>query len=89
MKNDHAILLPQQLPQEVLAFLDEYIYQIDGQTYLLSRSFEAEGYFVALEVLKNDKSKKTWRVKLPLQYVLAVAQLRDQDGSKIGFLSKP
>ncbi|GEM_PF-3688074 len=88
MKDPQAILLTQQLPPEFLAFLGGYIHLTEKQFFLFSYSFEVEGYFVALEVLKVDKSKKTWKVRIPIQFVLATADASlDKKGSKVGFLA--
>ena len=84
-KPAHAILLPQALPQEILSLLGEYIFRFDENNFFLSHSFEVDGYFASLEILKNDKSKKTWLVRLPIQFVLSVAQIRAGDEKKIGF----
>ena len=81
-----AILLPQELPQEVQIFLADHIFVIGENHFLLSYSFDVGGYFVALEILMNDKSKKTRKVQLPVQYVLSVAQIREEDEKKIGFV---
>lgn len=86
MNQTQIILLPQQLPVEVAAFLEDYLFLIGEQNFLFSYTFEVEGYFVALEVLKNDKSKNTWKVRLPLQYVLASAHLREDESKRMGFL---
>ena len=82
-----AVLLPQQLPQEVHAFLADYLFQIEQNQFLLSHLFQVDGYFVSLDILKNDKSKKTWPVHLPIQFVLSVGQIRAEDEKKIGFVA--
>jgi hypothetical protein len=87
MPNPQAILIPSQLPPELAEFLSDYIFSILGQNYLLSRSFDLDGYFVSLEIMKNDKSKNTWVVKIPTQLVLAVGQIEKGKEKVFGFVS--
>jgi hypothetical protein len=87
MSDPQAILLPSQLPPELAEFLGDYIFSIRGQNYLLSRSFDLDGYFVSLEIMKNDKSKNTWVVKIPTQLVLAVGQIEKGKEKVFGFVS--
>ena len=87
MSDPQAILLPAQLPPELAEFLSEYIFSIRGQNYLLSHCFDPDGYFVALEIMKNDKSKNTWAVKIPIQCVLAVGSIKKGKEKGFGFVS--
>ena len=87
MNIKQAFLLSSQLPVEVSQLSGDYIHLIANQPFLLSSSFEVEGYFVALDILKADKSKKTWQVRIPIQYALAVVDGSNKEGMPIGFLS--
>jgi hypothetical protein len=87
MKKDYAVLLPKTLPQEILALLDGYFYVFFEQNFLLCSDVSDLGYFSELEVLKNDKSKRVWKIKLPNLYILAVADMSDKEAIPIGFLS--
>lgn len=86
MSDPQAILLPLRLQTELAEFLSEYIFVIRGQNYLLSHSFDPDGYFVSLEIMKNDKSKNTWVVKIPTQLVLAVGQIDHGKEKVFGFV---
>jgi hypothetical protein len=88
MQQPQAVLIHPQLPPEVLAFLENYLLQIGEGVFLFALSFESEGSFVVLEALRNDKSKKTWVVRLPVQYILATADATDKESSCFGFLSQ-
>jgi len=82
-----GVLLTKSLPEEVLRFLTRYIQEVgDGDRYLFSSVFEIRHPFVELEILRNDGTDYQWKVKLPLQYVLAVADGTDpQTRLKMGF----
>lgn len=84
---NRAVLISPLLPLEVRDTLSDYIHLIGEQHYFLSRSFEVEGYFAAMNVLKNDKSKKLWMIRIPVQFVLAVVDMPDKDSDSFGFLS--
>ena len=83
----YAVLLPKILPQELLVMFDGYIHLFHEQNFLLCQSFENLGAFSLLEVMHKDKTKKTWKVQVQTQYVLAVSDMADSEGTQIGFLS--
>ena len=86
MSNRFTALLSQSLPQELLSFLGDYIYTLQEQRFLICTAQSSEGYFLELVILKNDKSKQPWKVNIPHQYILAVADMSDSDSQQIGFL---
>ena len=86
MSTPKVILTPRQLPPELQTFLTDFFVEIGENLVLFSRSFEIEGSFAALEIVRNDGSKKTWNVKLPLHFVLAVADAGDEQKRNIGFV---
>jgi hypothetical protein len=77
-------LIPSTINQEYQSFLDGYIHVIGGLSYLFAYSFEIEGYFAILEIVKSDKSKRV--VRLPLQFVLATADISNSEFPKYGFV---
>lgn len=81
----HAVLLPQTVPGEVLSFLDGYIFEINDSNYLLCSDIAVQGHFVELVILKNDYSGKIWKVRLPVQYALAMVDMSDKEALPIGF----
>ena len=83
-----VILLPLQLPQELVSFLDGYLVKTDVSNLLFSLSFEVEGYFVALEVLNIDKDKRddARKLRVPTQFVLASAGIGNSEAQKYGFV---
>lgn len=87
MSQSYAVLLQKTLPEELLAFLDGYLHLIHEQNFLLCSSVSDEGYFLELSALKNDKSKKVWKLRLPMHAIIAIADMADKDGLPIGFLS--
>lgn len=87
MSKQYAALLPKTLPQELLSFLSDYIYDLHGENFLLCTSQLSEGYFLELVILKNDKSKRPWTVSIPHHYILAVADMSEIDEQQIGFLT--
>ena len=87
MSQSYAVLLPKMLPQEIHVFLEAYLHLIHEQHFLLCSSVSDEGYFLELSALKNDKSKKEWKLRLPMHNILAIADMDDKDGLPIGFLS--
>ena len=86
MSKPQVVLVQRQLPSELQTFLADFFVDISENRLLFSLGFEVEGFFAALEIVRNDGSKKTWNVKLPLQFVLAVADAGDEQVKKIGFI---
>ena len=87
MKQAYAVLLPRDLPQELLVFLEGYLFLLHEQNFLLCSDLTNQGNFLEMSALRNDNSKKEWRVRLPTQYALGVADVSDKDNFPIGFLS--
>ena len=91
MKKDtfqYSVLLSKSLPPEVLSFLEGYLFAVgEADQYLFSAKFEVYWPFVELLLLNTDpKNRKQWKVHLPIQYVLAVAEQSEQDmRAKAGF----
>ena len=87
MKKSYAVLLPKTLPEELHAFLKDYLFLFHEQNFLLCYSFENLGNYFEADILQNNKSKKTWKVQLQIQYALAIAEANDSENNPIGFLS--
>ena len=91
MKKDafaYSVLLPRSLPPEVLSFLAGYLFVVgEEDQYLFSEKFEIRWPFVELLLLNTDPAKeKQWSVRLPTQYVLAVAEQSENEmRAKAGF----
>ena len=86
---EYGVLLPKSLPEEVLQFLTGYIHELRaGDHYLFSSIFEVHHPYVKLQILRNDgTTDHQWKVRLPIHYILAVADLSDrQVRQKMGFV---
>ena len=86
MSKPQVILIPRQLPEEVLVFLADFLVTIGENVVLFSHCFEVEQGFASLDIVHSDSSKKSWKVKLPLHFVLAVADVGEEQKKKIGFV---
>ena len=81
-----AILLPKTIPQKLLVMFDGYLHQFHEQNFLLCSSFEDCGFFLKIEMKHNDKNKPDWSVRIQTQYVLAIADMSNNESYPIGFL---
>jgi hypothetical protein len=86
-QQNFIVLVPAALPPELREFLQEYLHEVGGSHFLFSRSYQQEGAFLALEVVPKDTEERTWRIRLPLQLALAIAQLEEGQARSMGFLT--
>lgn len=57
-----------------------------GQPYLLSDRADQVGYFLACELMRDEKDSSPWKLQIPLGCVLAIADMRG-DNHPLGFLT--
>lgn len=80
-----VVLISRQVPPEISRFLQGYLIEAGESLMLFARSFEEEGYFVALTALAIDGGGKSRRIRVPVQIVLASADATDQQKTQFGF----
>ena len=81
-----AILLHAQIPAHLLSFLSSYVFQFGDSQMLYSTCFDPQGMHVGLDLFPTDKDKERMKVRIPLQFVLATAQLSQEEKNRIGFV---
>ena len=85
----YALLLSPALPQEVVAWLVGYLYQTPQDHFLICSEVAVQGPFLHLVILRNDDSNDGddhWKIRLPIQYALMIADLSDKEALPVGFL---
>ena len=82
------ILLSPNLPQPLEDLLSEHIRRNDPQVFLVADSVTPLGGFLELDILPlqdTEDGNMVWRVQIPAQYVLAIAQFRPSAKHPMGF----
>jgi len=87
----YALLLPRELSPGVLLWLAGYLHQTPEDQFLICSEVAVQGLFLHLMLLGNGDNKDSsnrWKVRLPVQYALAIVEMFDQEARPIGFLEK-
>lgn len=82
----NAILLSPEAPTVLLEFLGEYVRDVGARKHLFAQSVDWVGGFVVLDIVKDSKGKDLWKVQIPVQFVLAIAPIRQDAKNPIGFV---
>jgi hypothetical protein len=75
MTKHYGVILLPELPTSIRLALENYLFHVDEQPFLLSRSVDHVGGFVALDTLKNDNSKESRQTLIPYGYVAAIVDM--------------
>lgn len=72
-----VILLP-ELPPSLLSILEHYLFHVDEQPFLLSRSIDHVGGFVVLDTVKNDSTRSSRQTLISYTYVVAIVDMTEE-----------
>jgi stringent starvation protein B len=76
------------MPPELLKYLTDYIYDLEGNLFLACSKAVVQWPFAHLTILKNDYSGAPRKVQIPVQHVLAIVDGSSKEALPIGFLKK-
>ncbi len=82
----YVVFLQQTASADILEVVANYLQSRKTLRYLFCRQVEQAGYFLACELVKNDKDTSPWKLQIPLGYVLSIADMRG-DQHPLGFLN--
>lgn len=85
------ILLQQGVPPALLDLLADHLHGVEPQRFLLASRVTDNGQFFDLDILPSHNTEdegKGWRVSLPMNAVLAIAQYRPSAKRQIGFVDR-
>ena len=76
----YGVILPPELPPSLLSILENYLFYVDEQPFLLSRTVDHVGGFVALDTLKNgnDNTHKSRKTLIPSNYIVAIVDMTEE-----------
>ena len=86
MSKCFACILQPTAPPSLLEMLNPYLdkHPVTGLQFFLSTSFEVGAFFVEFQAVQNE-GDRTWRIALPPQYILAIAESGEE--APMGFLA--
>lgn len=80
-----AVFLKSDVPTELTALIDAYFqHSNEVQSFLLCSEAVWNGAFLSLTLLK--KGEPDWKVQIPTEHVLMVAEIKDISATGIGFV---
>ncbi len=86
MADRYAVIIDSEAPRDFLALVKDYLRTHDPEMkFLLCSKAEQIGSFLACELIQNE-SHKLWRIQIPINFVVAIAEL-EKDQAPIGFLA--
>jgi hypothetical protein len=76
-KQVHAVLIHPEAPKVLVVMLDKYLRVYGDMRMIFASSANLNHYgFLEMEAVAKDKSKG-WKISIPLQYVVAVAEAKN------------
>ncbi len=83
MSKYYGVILPPELPPSLLSILSNYLFYVDEQPFLLSKSVGHVGGFVVLDTLNNgndnnNKKGKSRQTLIPYNYVVAIVDMTEE-----------
>jgi hypothetical protein len=85
------VVLLNTLPESLLSFLSDHIRHNEPQNFLIVESLTDKGAFLEMDILPVNPTADedmTWRVQIPIHFVLAIAQFRPDAKRPIGFVGE-
>lgn len=73
----YGVVLQPTVPTELLAYLHAYVSEKNGVRYLLAESVSAGHFFLEMSLV--GEGDRSWRVQIPLHYVLLIGDVSDPD----------
>lgn len=77
MSKFYGVILPPELPPSLHSILENYLFYVDKQPFLLSRSIDHVGGFVVLDTLNND-TRKSRQTLIPYNYIVAIVDMTEE-----------
>lgn len=75
MSRFYGVILPPELPASLLTILSNYLFYVDEQPFLLSKSVDHVGGFVVLDTLKNDNTRSSRQTLISYTHVVAIVDM--------------
>jgi len=82
----YAVVIHPAAPPDIHALLESYLHQHKGLWMVFSESVELDARFLQCELIKSDDSRTPWKVRLPIEYAMAIVDMRGKQRG-IGFLA--
>jgi hypothetical protein len=86
----YVLVLQPSTPPECLTWLEDYIYEnasVPKTLYIACSEVVVHHPFVHLTAIKSDD--QTWKILLPIQYVLLIMDWPDKETLPVGFQASP
>ena len=78
MSKFYGVILPPELPPSLLLILKNYLFYVDEQPFLLSKSVDHVGGFVVLDTLKNDNTHSSRQTLISYTHVVAIVDMTEE-----------